>query len=84
MELRKKAGLSRTQVAAALGVSEGTVARWEQGKMEPHLPFWKTKIMLDLYQCTIEELAEAFMSDDGERIPDIGSFTSDRYIAAAS
>jgi DNA-binding transcriptional regulator YiaG len=60
MELRRKARLSRMQVAVALGVAEGTVAKWEQGKQEPHLPPWKMKVLIDLYQCSIEELVEIF------------------------
>jgi transcriptional regulator with XRE-family HTH domain len=75
MELRKRAGLSRVQVAFVLGVAEGTVAKWEQGTQEPRLPPWKMKMWTDLYQCTIEELAEAFpppLDDDlNERIKTI-------------
>jgi transcriptional regulator with XRE-family HTH domain len=64
MELRKRAGLSRAEVAMVLGVAEGTIAKWEQGKQEPHLPPWKMKLWLDLYQCSIDELSEAFPEPD--------------------
>jgi putative transcriptional regulator len=70
MELRKRAGLSRVEVAMVLGVAEGTVAKWEQGKQEPRLPPWKMKIWTDLYQCTIEELAEAFPAPADDDLSD--------------
>jgi DNA-binding XRE family transcriptional regulator len=60
MELRRKAGLNRTQVAMALGVAERTLAKWEQGAQEPHLPPWKIKLWAQLYQCTTDDLLSAF------------------------
>ncbi len=60
------------QVAVVLGVAEGTVAKWEQGKQEPRLPPWKMKTWTELYQCTIDDLAKAFPpppdDDSRERI----------------
>ncbi len=60
MELRRKAGLNRTQVALALGVAERTLAKWEQGTQEPHLPPWKIKLWAQLYQCSADDLLSAF------------------------
>jgi DNA-binding XRE family transcriptional regulator len=60
MELRRKAGLNRTQVALVLGVAERTLAKWEQGTQEPHLPPWKIKLWAQLYQCSTDDLLSAF------------------------
>jgi DNA-binding XRE family transcriptional regulator len=64
MELRRKAGISRMQVANVLGVTQSTVAKWEQGAYEPHLPMRKIKVWADLYACTVDELIEAFSPAD--------------------
>jgi transcriptional regulator with XRE-family HTH domain len=60
MELRRKAGISRMQVANVLGVTQSTVAKWEQGAYEPHLPMRKIKVWAELYACTVDELIDAF------------------------
>jgi transcriptional regulator with XRE-family HTH domain len=60
MELRKKAGLSRTKVASALGVAENTVARWERYESVPHLSIDKVDLLTDLYGCSLKELVRAF------------------------
>jgi DNA-binding XRE family transcriptional regulator len=66
MELRRKAGISRMQVANLLGVTQGTVAKWEQGAYEPHLPMRKIKVWAELYACSVDDLIDAFSpsSDD--------------------
>jgi len=35
---RERAGMTRTELAAACGVTEGTVRSWEENKSAPHLP----------------------------------------------
>jgi len=35
VRVRLKSGLSQARVAAALGVSRGTLEQWEQGRREP-------------------------------------------------
>jgi transcriptional regulator with XRE-family HTH domain len=85
MELRKKAGLSRMQVAVALGVTESTVAKWEQGKQEPHLPPRRMKILMDLYQCDIEELIELFPQPSEKKTADQPrNIPEDREVPIAS
>ena len=67
MDLRKRAGKSRMEVAVALGVTQATVAKWEQRVQEPHLPMWKIKRWAEMYGCPIDELVSAFppiSSDD--------------------
>jgi DNA-binding XRE family transcriptional regulator len=60
MSWRRKAGISRMQLAVALGVTEHSIAKWEQGKREPHLPLWKFKLWADLCQCSLDDLLESF------------------------
>ena len=38
---RDRAGLTQAQLAAALGVDAGTVARWERGELNPPPYLWR-------------------------------------------
>jgi DNA-binding XRE family transcriptional regulator len=70
MELRKKAGISRMQLAVALDVAEGSIAKWEQGKREPHLPLWKFRLWASLCQCSLEDLYAAFPAPSNHQLAD--------------
>lgn len=56
------------EVANVLGVTQSTVAKWEQGAYEPHLPMRKIKVWADLYACTVDELIEAFTPSDDNNL----------------
>jgi transcriptional regulator with XRE-family HTH domain len=58
--LRKRAGLTQRAVSVALDVREGTVGDWERGNAEPRLPLSKVRKLIELYQCTLDELIDAF------------------------
>jgi transcriptional regulator with XRE-family HTH domain len=58
-KLRKRAGLTQRQVADALGITNKTVSEWERGIGEPHLTISETQRLMDVMQCTFEELLEA-------------------------
>lgn len=60
VNLRKRAGLTQRQVARALDIRESTVSEWERGISVPHLPLSKVRQMLSVYQCSLDELVEAF------------------------
>ncbi|MEG4058561.1 MULTISPECIES: helix-turn-helix transcriptional regulator [unclassified Microcoleus] len=62
VNLRKRTGLTQRQIARALDVRESTVSEWERGLSVPHLPLSKVKQMMEVYQCTLDELVEAFES----------------------
>lgn len=62
MDLRKQAGLTQRQVAEALGVTVTTISSWETGLKEPRLDFTQTKKLMELYDCSIDDLAEALGS----------------------
>lgn len=59
--LRRRAKLTQTEVASAIGVTQGTVSQWENGLSWPRPN--KMKAIAQLYCCTLEELYEAQTSD---------------------
>ncbi len=59
VNLRKNLGLTQKQVAELLGIREATLSNWETGKV-PHIPPSKIKRMMEVYQCDIDALIEAF------------------------
>lgn len=58
-ELRDKVGLSQAQVARTLGLAESTVRNWEKGRSIPTLQVIDYPKLLEIYQCSPSELAEA-------------------------
>jgi transcriptional regulator with XRE-family HTH domain len=58
-KLRKRAGLTQRKLADALNVTIKTVSAWERGVGEPHLTIAETQRLMDILQCTFEELLEA-------------------------
>ncbi|NET37396.1 MAG: helix-turn-helix transcriptional regulator [Cyanothece sp. SIO1E1] len=60
MRLRERAGLTQRQIAEALGKTVGTVSAWERYTKKPRLSFAETKQLMELLQCTLDELVEAF------------------------
>jgi transcriptional regulator with XRE-family HTH domain len=62
VNLRKRTGLTQRQVARALDIRESTVSEWERGLSVPHLPLHKVRQMMKIYQCSLDELVEAFES----------------------
>jgi DNA-binding transcriptional regulator YiaG len=57
--LRERAGLSAEETAFRLGVAHSTVRNWESGKTEPSLGVTKLGELIDLYQCSFDELKQA-------------------------
>ncbi len=53
-QARKKAGLSQSQVAKALGVDQSAVCRWETGENMPRAAMLAR--MAQLYGCTVDDL----------------------------
>ena len=60
MKLRERAGLTQRQIAESLGKTVGTVSGWERFTKKPRLSFSETKSLMELLNCTLDELIEAF------------------------
>ena len=60
MKLRERVKLTQRQIAQALDVRQGTVSDWERGISVPRLSPSKFKKMMEVYQCSVDELIEAF------------------------
>lgn len=59
MSLRKRVGLTQREVAQRLDVRSQTIGLWEKGGV-PHLPPSKMKKLCEAYECTLDDLIEAF------------------------
>lgn len=58
--LRKRAKLTQRKLAEALDVRQGTISDWERGLAIPHLRPSQVKVMMQLFQCSIDDLIEAY------------------------
>ena len=58
-ELREKAGLKAEEAAYKVGIALSTLRNWESGITEPSMGVSKMKHLLDVYQCSFEDLAIA-------------------------
>ncbi|WP_052049640.1 helix-turn-helix transcriptional regulator [Leptolyngbya sp. KIOST-1] len=59
MDLRTRAGLTRREVANALGVTEKTIYVWETSNNSPKMTVSQVQKMLEVLGCTLNELAIA-------------------------
>ncbi|HEY9763033.1 MAG TPA: helix-turn-helix transcriptional regulator [Trichocoleus sp.] len=57
--LRERAGLRTVDVASALKCAESSVRNWETGRTTPKMEVWQVFKLLEVYQCTREELVQA-------------------------
>ena len=64
--LRQKAGLTRWQVAEALGVNLNMVKGWEAGYGEPQLTIAQTKILVEILGCSLDELPDVLGKEETE------------------
>jgi putative transcriptional regulator len=69
-QLRLRVKLRTVDVASRVGVGESSVRNWEKGRTIPKLTIDKTAALCLLYQCSIEELAEAVMKSMGQENTD--------------
>lgn len=57
--LRERVGLTREDVARLLDISETSIRNWETGRTEPTMTPAKYVAILNVYQCSPQELADA-------------------------
>lgn len=62
MKLRERVGLTQRQVSVALDKRQSTISDWERGVSSPRLTLKEVREILSLYNCTLDELIEAFES----------------------
>lgn len=62
MFLRTRAKKTQKDVAKALGVTDQTVSNWETGTTVPRLTPWQMRDLCQLLNCSLDELADAFMA----------------------
>jgi transcriptional regulator with XRE-family HTH domain len=62
MKLRNRTGLTQVQFAISIGKSPSTIAKWEAGEYVPKGSPSEIKRLCEAYQCTLDELIEAFES----------------------
>ena len=55
-DLREKQGLRTVDVASKIDVAESTVRNWEKGRTIPKLRADQFAALIDLYECSFEEL----------------------------
>ena len=54
--LRRKAGLSQSELAKILGVERSTVAKWETGAALPRFPILKR--LATVLECSVDEVLD--------------------------
>lgn len=57
-ELRKRAGISQSELADKLGVKQNAVSNWETGQAKPKLD--TIKKLAEILQVSVEEIVECF------------------------
>ncbi|MBT9317089.1 helix-turn-helix transcriptional regulator [Leptothoe spongobia] len=65
MDLRTRAGLTRREVANALGVTEKTIYVWEKSANSPKMTVAQVRQLLEILGCTLDELVVAATKESG-------------------
>lgn len=65
MDLRTRAGLTRREVANALGVTEKTIYVWETSANSPKMTVVQVQQLIEILSCTLAELAVAATKESG-------------------
>ena len=55
-KLRQQVGLTQQELANAIGVTQKTISIWEKGAVEPKLTFEQTKLLMEVLNCTLDQL----------------------------
>lgn len=67
--LRKRAKKTQRQIAVELDTTESVVSKWERGIVVPHPALTDLPRYCQAYDCSLEELIEAFSNiHDGQKV----------------
>lgn len=69
-ELRRASGLTQTELAKLLGISQGAVTNWEKGKTFPD--FLNQRKLADIYEISLDELLGREIPERSRKIPVLG------------
>jgi transcriptional regulator with XRE-family HTH domain len=58
-KLRQRVGLTQQELADAIGVTQKTISIWEKGSVEPKVSFRQIKQLMEVLNCTLDELIAA-------------------------
>jgi DNA-binding transcriptional regulator YiaG len=58
VKLRRIHNLTQKQIADALGITVQTVSNWEVGRAEPKLTIRQFKALLQVLQCSVDQLPD--------------------------
>ncbi|WP_414585430.1 helix-turn-helix transcriptional regulator [Scytonema sp. PCC 10023] len=72
-KLRERQKLRTVDVASSIGIGESTVRNWEKGRTIPKLRIDQFNKLLQLYQCSFEELTEAVENINKASVADGGA-----------
>ena len=60
-QLRQNVGLSQKELGDAIGVTEDTIANWENGRRQPRLLPWQIKKLCEIFQIfLVEDIPDDF------------------------
>lgn len=65
-KFRKRAGLTQTELAKKIDMTQAAVGSWERGEAYPRVA--KLKELADLYGCTVDELLQEDTDEGTERL----------------
>ena len=65
-KFRKRAGLTQTELAKKIDVTQSSVGSWERGEAYPRVS--KLKELAALYGCTVDELLQEDTDEGTERL----------------
>ena len=58
-QLRERSGLSQSELAQKLGLTQSAIAKWDQGRAFPRLMPSEMFALIEALNCTWKELIEA-------------------------
>lgn len=61
---REKAGMTQTELAVNLGVTQAAIAMWETGERKPNIIMLKR--IANIFGCTVDDMLATVSTDGGD------------------